>query len=143
MSTTKDAVLEFMRGHSLAVEASVSSSGTPQAAAVGFVVTDDFEIFFDTVDSSRKAANLRSNPHVAFVIGGAAEGDERTAQFQGIAESPVGAELEHLQELYFRRFPEGRERLAWPGLIYFLARPTWIRFSDFTRTPPEITELSF
>ena len=77
------------------------------------------------------------------MIGGAAEGDERTVQFQGIAESPVGAELQHLQQLYFERFPQGRERLAWPGLIYFVARPTWIRFSDFTRTPPEITELSF
>ena len=44
VNTTKDAVLVFMRGHSLAVEASVSSSDTPQAAAVGFVVTDDFKV---------------------------------------------------------------------------------------------------
>jgi len=141
--STKGAVLEFMRSQSLAVETSVSSSGVPQAAIVGFVVTDNFEIFFDTVDSTRKAVNLRLNPNIAFVIGGFAEGDERTAQFQGIADSPAGAELETLKELYFRRFPDGRERQNWPGLIYLRAQPTWLRFSDFNRTPPEITEFDF
>jgi hypothetical protein len=52
----------------------------------------------------------------------------------------VGAELERLKELYFSRFPDGRERQSWPGLVYVLARPTWIRYSDFNRIPPEIVE---
>ena len=141
--TSKEAVLEFMRSHSVAVEASVSASGVPQAAVVGFVVTDRFEIFFDTLDSTRKAANLRQNPQVAFVIGGFATGDERTVQFQGTADEPAGEQLEQLKELYFQRFPDGRERLSWPGLIYIRARPTWVRFSDFTMTPPEIAEFDF
>lgn len=141
--TSRAAVHEFMRSHSIAVEASVSSSGAPQAAIVGFVVTDGFEVFFDTLDSTRKAANLRRNPQIALVIGGSAEGDERTVQIQGIADEPGGKELAQLQELYFSRFPEGRERLVWPGLIYVRARPTWLRFSDFSQTPPEITEFQF
>ena len=135
-----DAVLQFIRSQSVAVQASVSSADTPQAAVVGFVVTDSFEIFFDTVDSTRKAANLRANPSIAFVIGGL---EERTVQLEGIADEPRGEELERLKELYFSRFPEGRERLKWPGLIYVRARPTWLRFSDFNRTPPEIVEFDF
>jgi uncharacterized protein YhbP (UPF0306 family) len=110
---------------------------------IGYVVTDRLEIFFDTVDSTRKAKNLRENPVIAFVIGGFSEGDERTVQFQGVADEPVGIELEQLKELYFGRFPDGRERLKWPGLVYFRARPTWLRFSDFSQTPPEITEFTF
>jgi general stress protein 26 len=141
--TTKNAVLEFMRSHSVAAEASVSPSGRPQAAVVGFVVTDDFEVFFDTVDSTRKAANLRQNPSISLVIGGFGAGDERTVQFQGIVDSPGGAELERLKELYFDRFPDGRDRVNWPGLVYLRARPTWIRFSDFSRAPPEIVEFDF
>jgi len=141
--TTKAAVLEFMRSQSIGVESSVSSSGVPQAAAVGFVVTDLFEIFFDTVDSTRKAANLRKNPQVAFVIGGLSRIDERTVQFQGVVDEPTGMDLERLKELYFGRFPDGRERMKWRGLVYFRARPTWLRFSDFTKVPPEITELDF
>jgi len=140
---TLPAVLDFMRGKSIGVETSVSSTGVPQAAAVGFVVTEKCEIFFDTVDATRKAANLRKNPQIAFVIGGFSESDERTVQFQGIVDEPEGFELEQLKELYFRRFPDGRTRLTWPGLVYFRARPTWLRYSDFTQTPPEIAEFDF
>src|SRR5262245_46333252 len=104
---TQATVLEFMRSQSIGVETSVSSSGIPQAAVVGFVVTERFEIFFDTVDSTRKARNLRNNPQIAFVIGGLSESDERTVQFQGVVDEPRGGELEQLKELYFRRFPDG------------------------------------
>jgi len=136
-------VLEFIRSQTYAVEATVSPSGTPQAAVVGFVVTNNFELFFDTLDSTRKAQNLRLNPHVAFVIGGLQEGDERTVQFQGVADFPGGAELERLKELYFSRFPDGRARAASPDLIYLRALPMSLRFSDFSRAPPEITEFEF
>jgi hypothetical protein len=62
-------------------------------------------------------------------------------QYEGIVDEPEGAELERLQTLYFRRFPDGIERQSWPGLIYLRARPTWVRYSDFSREPPEIVEL--
>jgi len=119
-------LLQFMRSHRLAVEASVSPSGSPEAAVVGFVVTDRFEIVFDTVDNTRKAQNLRRNPSIALVIGGIASGNERTVQYEGVVDEPGGAELERLKDLYFARFPEGRERLSWPGLIYLRAGPRWI-----------------
>jgi hypothetical protein len=131
-----------MRGHSLAVQASVSPSLAPQAAVVGVVVTDDFEIFFDTLDATRKVRNLRQNPRIAFVIGGLTPGDERTVQYEGVADEPAGAELERLKELYFVQFPDGRARQSWPGLIYVRARPTWIRYSDFNRTQPEVVEFA-
>jgi general stress protein 26 len=134
-------ILDFMRGYRYAVEASVSPSGGAQAAVVGIVVTDDFEIFFDTLTETRKAQNLRRNRAIALVIGGTAGGDERSVQYEGIVDEPEGAELERLQTLYFRRFPDGIERQSWPGLIYLRARPTWVRYSDFSREPPEIVEL--
>jgi hypothetical protein len=136
-------LLQFLRGHALAVQASVSPGMTPQAAVVGIIVSDDFEIFFDTLDVTRKVRNLRYNPQVAFVIGGFTHGDERTVQYEGIADEPVGAELENLKQLYFLRFPEGRERQRGRGLVYVRARPTWLRYSDFKQTPPEVVEFSF
>jgi len=139
---TRAELVEFMRGHVYAVEASVAASGAPQAAVVGIVVTDTLEIFFDTMDDSRKAANLRRSPRVAFVIGGTHAGDERTVQYEGIADEPQGAELQRLQALYFERFPDGRERQRLPGCIYLRVRPTWIRYSNFGVTPPEIVELN-
>jgi general stress protein 26 len=133
-------LLSFMREHSLAVQASVSTSGSAQAAAVGIVVTEDFEVFFDTVGETRKVENLRRNPRIAFVIGGTTASDERTVQYEGLADEPTGAELQRLKELYFESYPDGRERQSWPGITYMRARPTWIRYSDFNSDPPEIIE---
>ena len=132
-----------MRRHSLAVQASVSPRQTPQAAVVGFIVTDDFEILFDTVDSTRKVFNLRRNAACAFVVGGMLNGDERTVQYEGIADEPAGADLARLKELYFAQFPDGRARQDWPGLTYVRVQPRWLRFSDFNQSPPAIIELTF
>jgi hypothetical protein len=129
-----------MRGHSLAVQASVSPTVAPQAAVVGIVVTDDFEVFFDTIETLRKVHNLRQNPKIAFVIGAVTEEDERSVQYEGIADEPGGSDLERLKEIYFESFPEGRDRQSWPGLVYVRARPTWLRYSDYNRAPPVILE---
>src|SRR5438093_2210347 len=137
---TKAELLSFMREHSLVVQASVSAAGGAQAAVVGIVVTDDLEVFFDAVDTNRKVDNLRRNPKIAFVIGGTTGGDERTVQYEGIADEPTGAELRRLKELYFDSFPDGRERQTWPGLTYIHTRPTWVRYSDFNQDPPEVAE---
>jgi uncharacterized pyridoxamine 5'-phosphate oxidase family protein len=140
---TKIDVLNFMQTHSLAVQSSVSPLGGPQSAVIGFVVSDDFHIFFDTMDTTRKAKNLRRNPMISFVIGGLVKGDERTVQYDGTVDEPKGRELGSLKELYFTRFPEGRERQNWQGLIYIRAKPIWIRYSDFNQDPAEILEFGF
>ena len=142
-TVTRRELLAFMRTHTLAVEASVSTPATPQAAVVGIAVTDDFEIVFDTVVATRKVPNLRRNPRIAFVIGGLTAGDERSVQYEGIADEPQGAELLRLKELYFSQLLDGPERQRWPGIVYVRVRPTWIRYSDFNQDPPEVAEFSF
>jgi general stress protein 26 len=136
------ALLDFMRLHRLAVQASVSVASGPQAAIVGFAVTDLFEIVFDTIESTRKARNVRENPRVALVIGGWVSGDERTVQYEGIADEPSGPELERLKKAYYAVYSDGPSRLHWPGLIYIRVRPTWIRYSNYNLDPPEIVEFS-
>lgn len=135
-------LLRFLRSQRLAVEASVSASLDAQAAVVGFAISDEFEIIFDTLDSTRKVANLRQNPRTAFVVGGLLPGDERTAQYEGIADQPSGAELDRLAEIYYGVYPEGRARRSWPGLIYIRVRPIWIRYSDYNLDPPQIVEFT-
>jgi pyridoxine/pyridoxamine 5'-phosphate oxidase len=66
---------------------------------VGFAVTDQFEIVFDTLRTTRKAQNLRQNPHIALVIGGWVPDDERTVQYEGEADEPSGAELDRLKQV--------------------------------------------
>jgi pyridoxine/pyridoxamine 5'-phosphate oxidase len=139
--TARD-LLHFLQTQRLAVQTSISASGEPQAALVGIAVSDRFEIVFDTLASTRKAVNLRLNPKAALVVGGFAAGDERTAQIEGIADEPVGEELERLKRVYYDVDPDGPSRLSWPGLIYVRVRPTWGRFSDFNQSPPLIAEFT-
>jgi hypothetical protein len=137
---TKDELLAFMRTERYAVQASVSLLKTSQAAVVGIAISDAFEIVFDTLGDSRKATNLRANPAVAFVIGGTHEVDAGTVQYEGIADMPSGDELRRVREIYFGVFPDGRDRLGWPGLIHIRVTPTWIRYSSFNVQPPLIVE---
>ncbi len=113
-----------------------------QAAVVGIAITDRFELFFDTLATTRKVHNLRRNPRIAFVIGGLTSGDERTVQYEGVADEPAGTDLARLKQLYFGVFPDGPERQSWPGITYVRVRPTWIRYSDFNRAPPQIVEFA-
>jgi hypothetical protein len=135
-------LLEFLRQHRLTVQSSVSSVGAPQAAVVGYGITDDFEIIFDTLDSTRKARNLGQNSQIALVIGGLNSGEEKTVQYEGIADIPTGAELERLKPFYYKAWPDGPSRLSWTGLIYVRVKPTWIRYSNFSADPPEIVEFT-
>ncbi|WP_406863216.1 pyridoxamine 5'-phosphate oxidase family protein [Streptomyces sp. HUAS MG47] len=131
-------LLEFLRSHKLAVEASVTTDGTPQAAVVGYAVTDDLELVFDTLESTRKFHNLSTDPRIALVVGW---GDV-TVQIEGLADFPLGPELDRLQGVYFAAYPDGRERLAWPGLTYARVRPRWVRYSDYGQEPPVIEEMT-
>ena len=135
-------LLTFLRRHRLAVQASVSPAAAPQAAVIGYAVTDRFEIVFDTLDSSRKGQNLRHNSRIALVIGGLAEGEERTVQYEGITDEPSGEELDRLKQVYYAAWPDGPSRLSWPALTYVRVRPTWIRYSNFNANPPQIVEFT-
>jgi general stress protein 26 len=136
---TRAELLVVLRKYNLAVQASVAPTGAPQAAVVGFAVTDALEIIFDTVASSRKYRNLLADQRVALVIGWE---NEVTVQIEGLADVPVGDDLERVRACYFIAYPDGRERLAWPGITHLRVRPTWVRYSDFTQNPPRIVELS-
>lgn len=135
---TKQDLFEFISKRRLGVLSSIAADGTPQSALVGIAVSSELEIIFDTVKSSRKYSNLTSKPAASFVIGW--EG-EVTVQFEGVAEVPAEADLERYREIYFLTWPDGRDRLSWAGIVHFVVRPMWIRYSDFDARPPRIEEL--
>jgi hypothetical protein len=126
----RDELIRFLRRYKLAVQASVAADGTPQAAVVGIAVSDRLEIIFDTLESTRKYRNLRADPRIALVIGW---DDEITAQIEGVVDFPTGSELERIRQCYFSAYPDGRDRLVWPGITHARVRPTWVRYSDFTQ----------
>jgi pyridoxine/pyridoxamine 5'-phosphate oxidase len=130
----------FMRQCKLGVLGTICSANTPQSALVGIAVTPELEIVFDTVKSSRKYGNLKARAACSFVVGW--EG-ERTVQYEGEAEELAPPELERYQQRYFEVWTDGPARMSWPGIVYFVVRPRWIRYSDFDQGPPVIREFAF
>jgi hypothetical protein len=124
----RQGLLEFLRRHRLCVQASVAAEGAPQAAVVGYAVSDRLELIFDTLASTRKYGNLRRDPRIALVVGW---DGEQTLQLEGVADEPSGADLARLKQLYLAAFPDGVERESWPGISYLRVCPHWARFSDF------------
>src|SRR6185312_7592198 len=137
---TESFIYDVIRKHCLAVLATTSADLQPEAAVVGIAVTPSLEIVFDTVRTSRKYRNLIAQPRVAIVIG---MKNETTTQYEGVATELRGAEDDRYREAYYGVFPEGRERAAtWEGLVHFVVRPHWIRYSNYNE-PVMIEEMRF
>ena len=137
----KDLIYQFIVQQKLAVVSTANSNDKPEAALVGIAVSTNMEIIFDTVKTSRKYQNILRNPDVAMVIGW---DNEITVQYEGQA-MVLGddKEADNMKEIYYRTFPEGRERTdTWPGLVHIKIIPRWVRYSNFNE-PQLIHELSF
>jgi len=137
---TEADLFTFLSSQRYGVVSSLSSSGTPQSALVGIAVTTALEIIFDTLNTTRKFANLQAHPECSLVIGW---DNERTAQYEGSAFFPGGEELQHYLKTYFSAWPECIAHQNWTGIAYVIVRPRWIRYSDYSSNPPRIEETAF
>ncbi|HEY2470924.1 MAG TPA: pyridoxamine 5'-phosphate oxidase family protein [Terracidiphilus sp.] len=133
----KPALHAFMLRSRYGVVSSLAADGTPQSALVGIAVTPDLEVVFDTLRTTRKYANLMARPACSVVLWW---GGEQTVQLDGIGIEPSGNRLEFYREAYFRAWPDGRDRLAWPGIVHLVVEPKWIRAVDYDRSPPLLEE---
>jgi pyridoxine/pyridoxamine 5'-phosphate oxidase len=131
-------IYRFLREHRLAVISTTGPAASPQAAVIGIAVTEALDIIFDTTTTSRKYANLCADPRVALVIGWDLG---QTVQPEGTAEVLSGPELDACKPDYFALWPDGRDRERWPDIAYVRVRPTWLRYSDYSRAPPRVEEL--
>jgi pyridoxine/pyridoxamine 5'-phosphate oxidase len=135
----RSSLASFVRQRGLAVLASTNERGEPQAALVGVTATDQGDIVFDTLVSSRKYANLRRNRRVALVIGWE---DEQTVQVEGIAEEIQNPAQDPAVAAYYEQYPNGRERGTWPEIAYIRVIPVWARYSDYSTDPRTLKRYS-
>jgi general stress protein 26 len=134
MTFGNEELLNYMRGHRLAVVGSSAADGAPQSAWVGIAVTAHHEVIFDTVNDSRKHVNLLRDARASVTFCGP---DEQTCQLEGSArllDHRGAVDADALKE-YFIAWPDGRARLQWPKIAYWCVRPTWARYSDFAAGP--------
>ena len=125
-------IFDIVKQKRFAVVSTVHDTGAPESALVGFACTQQNEIVFDTLSTSRKAINILRRPAVALVVGWE---DDISVQIEGDARQPVGDDLANAKAAYFREWPDGRDRENWPDIAYFVVRPRWIRYSCYAGAP--------
>ena len=121
-------LIEFVRARGLAVVATRTQEGDPEAALVGITATDGGDLVFDTSRRSRKYANLQADQRVAVVIGW---DDELTVQVEGNADEPSGDDRQRCLEAYFAQYPDGRDRAKDPDTTHIRIKVNWLRYSDY------------
>ncbi len=133
-------VFNIVRQKRFAVVSTVHESGAPEAALVGFALTPQNEIVFDTMGSSRKAVNLARRPAMAAVVGW---DDNVTVQIEGDGRRPRGDDLAAAKAAYYRQWPDGRDRENWPDIAYIAIRPKWVRYANYgAARGPDIQEFT-
>jgi len=134
---TREILRDFMSRHRLAVIATASGDGQPEAALINIAVTPELDIIFETTSATRKFPNLEMNPRVSLVIGW--QGD-KTLQLDGMVEELESTAYEKLTPTFFSAFPEKSSHEYWPGNLYFRVRPYWFRLSAYG-VSPKVEEL--
>lgn len=121
------------------VLATANKENNPEAAVLEYGITDDLEIIFDTFIDSRKYRNIQYNNNVSLVIGW---DEDVTVQYEGQAFELKGSDQGKYKRTYFRQNPRAKKWEKKEGISYFKVTPKWIRYSDLTKSPWEVFEIT-
>ena len=105
----KSGALTFLKNNKVAV-ISTSSNNEPHAAAVYYIVDDEFNLYFVTDPSSRKAQDIKTNNKVAIVVGAGPE--ISTVQGGGEAIEEISKTVEILNNISAKL--DSNESHHWP-----------------------------
>lgn len=128
--------LRFLQGHQAGVLATVGADGQPHASALYYICDDNFNLYFLTQSSSRKAQAIAANPRVAFTVG--TQDIPQTVQIEGIAEEIQYQETKDEKMAKLAEVLMGASTYFAPvtkldpaNIILVWIQPKWIRWADY------------
>lgn len=128
--------LAFLKRHKTGVLSTVSAQGDARSRLVHYVCDEQFHIYFSTLASTRKVADISTHPQASFVV--ATEDVPQTIQLEGIVseitdEQKIERELSQLVEVLM-----SNTAFHWPTLKLDQGElklmeiiPSWIRWADY------------
>jgi general stress protein 26 len=130
-------IFEFLSNYHFGVIATVSDA-KPEAAIVGFKVSNDLTMLIGTSIKTRKFANIQSNPHIAIAIGDV----KGEVQYEGTVTQHKPNESWEEVEARFGKLPGFEKYRNDPDEIWLLVKPSWLRLT-MHESPNRIEEVSF
>lgn len=145
MNAVHKKVLNFLKSQKLATIATANPrTNQPESALIAFTEDDQLCLYFQTGKHTRKAQNLKVNPHVSLVFG-LTQQEMFTVQYEGVAKQlTTPEELELCKQKFIAKdSPTTEYYFNHPTAIFFKVTPTWIGCSDYRGQKPDVTELKF
>jgi hypothetical protein len=127
-----DIARKLVEGNRYCTLATASLDGKPEAATIQYA-SKDFELYFETMTSYRKYANLRMNPQASVVITEL----PKTLQMDGIVKQLSGNDADGARQLLVIKLGEVPTFYRSPDIRFFSFTPTWIRLLTNKGWPPE------
>jgi len=142
--STQSGIKDFMHQHPMAVIATHANGAlAPESALIAFVELDDLSLVFETFSGTRKHHNIQANAHVSLVIGWDIN-IHKTLQYEGVASFVEESNKDSVIELFKTKdTPCTEVFLRNHQARFFMVKPTWLRYSDYTKDKPIIIEESF
>ena len=135
-SKARQDALAFIKRHKTGVLSSVSPSGEAHGSMVYYTADDDFNIYFLTLASTRKYANLTAHPQVAFTV--STTEVPQTLQMEGVAmDISLDAEAAKKKDELFEVlnanpwFYAPITKLDPSDTMVVWVRPLWVRWADY------------
>ena len=139
----KDAVLKFLKEkkEKFCVLATASKNGKTESAVLGYAVKDDFTILLSTHEGSRKVQNILENNQVSLIVGWSFT--EAYVQSDCIASIIKKDNQSYADDdqFFFSINPHAAQ-FKTPDTIFIAIKPVWIRFTDFSSSPPKVEEIN-
>ncbi len=124
----------------ICVLATASKESKPHCAVMGFALFSDDTIVFSTHTNTRKWQYLQDNKNVSVAVGW--DFHDLNLQIDGVAELiDKGEALEQTAHEFFQINPDAG-KFRTPDICFIKVRPTWIRKTDLSLTPPAIEEMN-
>lgn len=128
--------LAFLKRHKTGVLATLSDENKVHASMIYYVADEHFNIYFLTLNTSRKYAAMTAHPETAFTV--STPDVPQTLQIEGIAEDiTLDAEAAKKRDELFEVlnanpwFYAPMTKLDPTEAALIWLRPTWIRWADY------------
>ena len=122
---------ELLARHKHCVIATASSDGKPEAATINFAEDKDYTIYFETLTTNRKYANLCSNPRASIVV----TEKPYTIQMDGTVKELADAQTARTH--LCKKLGKEPSIFSNKDIRFFQFTPTWIRIRTKAGPPPE------
>ena len=134
----KKQILEKIKMHNVCVLATCLKDKT-EAAAMNFVVDDNFIFYLQTSRLYRKYRNLVKNKNVSLVIGFKMP----CVQIDGIAEFLKPEEIEIIKPFMIEKLPDSEGFIKSRETVFIKVKPKFLRMTDFIKGNYKFNEIKF